>query len=76
MIHLKIRVPTWARLAIVCVIVGGLLGFVNAITAGPIAQRAAEAAEAARRSVFTEADSFEPLELAADSGVDNCYAAM
>ena len=73
---MKIRVPSWARLAIVCVIVGGLLGFVNAITAGPIAQRAAEAAEAARRSVFTEADSFEPLELAADSGVDNCYAAM
>ena len=73
---MKIRVPSWARLAIVCVIVGGLLGFVNSITAEPIAQRAAEAAEAARRSVFAEADAFEQLELSADSGVDNCYAAM
>ena len=73
---MKIRVPSWARLAILCVIVGGMLGFVNHVTEGPIAQRAAEAADAARRSIFAAADSFEMLELSADSGVDNCYAAM
>ena len=73
---MKFSVPSWLRLAIIAITVGALLGAVNELTEGPIAQRAAEAADAARRACFTEADAFEAVELSADSGVDSCYAAM
>ena len=73
---MKVRLPAWAILVSICIVVGGVLGMVNAVTEGPIAQQAVEAANLARRASFTEADSFEKMELAADSGVDACYMAM
>ena len=73
---MKLRLPSWAILLLICVVVGGVLGAVNDLTAGPIAQQAAEAANAARRKCFADADSFEKMELAEDSGVDACYMAM
>ena len=73
---MKLRLPSWAVLLLICVVVGGVLAAVNDLTAGPIAQQAVEAANAARRSCFEAADSFEEMELAADSGVDSCYMAM
>ena len=73
---MKLRLPPWAILLIICIVVGGTLGVVNGLTEGPIAQQAVEAANAARRTSFPEADSFEELELAADSGADACFAAM
>ena len=73
---MKFRVPSWLCLALIAVIVGGMLGAVNELTEGPIAQRAVEVADAARRACFAEADTFETVDLSADSGVDSCYAAM
>ena len=73
---MKLRIPAWLRLAIICVAVGGMLGIVNSITKGPIAQRAVEAANASRYACFPGADAFEELELSEGSGVDGCYAAM
>ena len=73
---MKLKVPAWLKLALICVVIGGMLGLVNYLTEGPIAQRALEAADAARRSSFAAADTFEPIELSADSGIDSCYAAM
>ena len=73
---MKIRLPAWSILMIICVIIGAALAFVNELTAGPIAQQAIEAANAARRSGFPAADSFDEITLSADSGVDSCYAAM
>ena len=73
---MKVRLPAWAILVSICIVVGGVLGMVNAVTEGPIAQQAVEAANLARRASFTEADSFEKMVLAADSGVDACYMAM
>ena len=73
---MKLRLPSWAILLLICVVVGGVLGAVNDLTAGPIAQQAVEAANAARRKCFADADSFEKMELAEDSGVDACYMAM
>ena len=72
---MKLRLPSWAVLLSICIVVGGMLGVVNGLTEGPIAQRAAEAADVARRASFMEADSFEKMELAPDSGVDACYLA-
>ena len=73
---MKLRLPPWAILLLICVLVGGALGMINGLTEGPIALRAVEAANAARRASFAEADSFEQMELAADSGIDACYMAM
>ena len=73
---MKLRLPSWAVLLLICVAVGGVLGVVNSLTEGPIAQQAVEAANAARRDSFADADSFEQVELAGDSGVDTCYMAM
>ena len=73
---MKLRLPAWAVLLLICVAVGGALGVVNTLTEGPIARQAVEAANAARRESFADADAFEQLELAGDSGVDTCYMAM
>ena len=73
---MKLRLPPWAILLLICVVVGGALGMVNSMTEGPIALRALEAANAARHDSFADADSFEQVELAPDSGVDACYMAM
>jgi len=73
---MKLRLPSWAILLLICVVVGGALGVVNNLTEGPIAQQAVEAANAARRTSFPDVDSFEEIELAADSGADTCYMAM
>ena len=73
---MKLRIPPWAVLLLICVVVGGALGVVNGLTEGPIAQQAVEAANAARFASFPEADSFEELALGQDSGVDSCFVAM
>lgn len=73
---MKLRIPAWLKLAIICFTVGGTLGIVNSITKGPIAQRAMEAANASRYACFPGADAFEELALSEGSTVDGCYAAM
>ena len=69
---MKLRLPAWAVLLSICIVVGAALGAVNQLTAGPIAQQAVEAASAARRASFPEADAFEEMDLSPDSGVDAC----
>ena len=73
---MKLHIPAWLRLALICIVVGGLLGIVNTMTEGPIAQHALEAANEARYASFAGAESFEAVQLPEDSGVDSCYAAM
>lgn len=73
---MKFSAPPWLKMAIISIVVGAVLGVVNELTEGPIAQQAVAAANAARQACFAEADSFEAIELSADSGVDSCYAAM
>nr|MBQ8244174.1 ammonia-forming cytochrome c nitrite reductase subunit c552 [Oscillospiraceae bacterium] len=73
---MKFRLPAWSILLIICILVGAMLGVVNSLTAGPIAQQAIEQANAARQISFSSADSFEEIALDADSGIDSCYAAM
>ena len=73
---MKLRLPPWAILLLICVVVGGALAMVNSLTEGPIAQQAIEAAAAARRASFPDADTFEQMEVADDSGADSCYMAM
>lgn len=72
-IELKIKMPSWAVLAIICLIVAGVLGLVNYVTYEPIALRAQEKAFAARQEAFSEANEF--VEMAEDSRVDACYEA-
>ena len=73
---MKLKVPAWLRLAVICIVVGCMLGVVNHLTKGLIAKRSVESANAARQICFSEADSFEAMELAPNSGVDSCYAAI
>lgn len=73
---MKLRLPAWSILLIICIVVGGALGVVNGLTEGPIAQQAVEAANAARRASFPEADDFEEIVLTADSGADACFTAL
>ena len=73
---MKRRLPAWLILLMICVLVGGALGMVNAMTEGPIAQRAIEKANAARQVSFPAADSFEEVEVDAASGLDACYTAL
>ena len=73
---MKRRLPAWSILLLICVLVGGALGMVNSLTAGPIAQRAMEKANAARQVSFAAADSFEEVEVDAASGLDACYTAL
>lgn len=74
-IALKKRLPSWCVLALVCLIVAGILSVVSCITDEPIALRAQEKAFAARREAFAAADEFKPMELDADSSVDECFEA-
>ena len=73
---MKLKVPAWLRLAVICIVVGCMLGVVNDLTKDLIDQRAVEAANSARKSCFAGADAFEVMELTENSGVDSCYAAM
>ena len=73
---MKIKIPAWIRLAIICIVVGGALGLINNVTKDPIANHAREAADAARQSCFAGADAFEEVALPEGSGIDSCYAAL
>ena len=49
-------------LTVICLVVAGLLAYVNSITAPVIAQAAAEAEEEAKKEVLQAADSFTTVE--------------
>ena len=75
-VPLKNKVMPVLTLIMVCMVVAGALGLVNDLTADRIRQQALDKAAAARREIFSEADAFEEVDTGADSGIDNCYAAM
>ena len=71
---MKKGLPAWATLALISLVAGLLLGFTNELTAPTIEEQNRIQAEAARRSVLPQAEEFEEIQLAADSGLDSCYA--
>lgn len=71
----KKALPAWAILAMICAVAGLLLGVVNAVTEGPIAEGAVAAANEARKTLFPDADRFESVAVGADSGITECFEA-
>lgn len=71
----KKALPAWVILMMICAGAGLLLGIVNAVTQGPIAEGTAAAANEARRTLFPDADRFEIVEVGADSGIMECFEA-
>lgn len=67
---MKEKFPAWAKLTLITLIAGLLLGCTYMLTKDLISKQALHAAEASRRSVFEEAESFRELELE-DVSVDN-----
>ena len=65
-----------APLVLICLVVGALLGLVNGVTAPEIAKRQSAAADSSRLLLFPDADSFEAMEVAEDSGMDNAFAVI
>lgn len=56
-------------LTVICLVVAGLLAYVNSITAPVIAEAAALAAEEAKKEVLPEADSFTDIDLTLYEGI-------
>ncbi len=56
-------------LTVICLVVGGLLAYVNSITAPVIAEAAALAAEKAKKDVLPDADSFTDVDLKLEEGL-------
>lgn len=71
---MKKGLPAWAKLALIALVAGLLLGFTNELTAPAIAAQNEMQAEAARRAVLPQAEDFEPLQAQAGAGVDACFA--
>lgn len=63
-------------LAVICAVIGCAVALTYSVAGPRIVQKAEETANEARQALFPEADSFEAQELAPDSGLDNCYAAL
>lgn len=68
-----------AKLVVITVIAGGLLGVVNAVTKDPIAVQEAKAADAARFAAFPSADAFVNMGIDISEDYDliqNVYTAL
>jgi electron transport complex protein RnfG len=63
----------WLVLFLVSLVAALALAGTNELTRDAIAQRALEAADAARRAVLNNAETFEQLQVPAGIGVDNGY---
>lgn len=72
----KIYLRYALTLAVICVVVGGLLGIVNYVTKPIIDEKKLAAADSSRLLLFPDADRFEPMELAEGSGMDNAYTVL
>ena len=72
--NMKKRLPAWLVLCVITLVAGLLLGITNELTKGKIAQQSADAANAARYRVLSEATMLEQMPLEEASGLDNCYA--
>ncbi len=66
----------WLVLFLVSLVAALALAGTNELTKGAIEQRGQEAANAARKAVLADADSFEELQVPEGSGVDSGYQAF
>ncbi len=66
----------WLVLFLVSLVAALALAGTNEMTKGAIAQRALEAADAARKTVLNNADTFEQLQVPEGIGVDNGYRGL
>lgn len=73
---MKFRWQNAGILAILCVIIGAAVALTYSVAEPRIALQAEEAANRARLTLFPVAESFQAVELSAESGLDNCYAAL
>ena len=71
----KKKMPGWLVLTIIVVVAGVALGVAYAMTEQPINDRNLEQAQGALKSFFPDADSFEPINLPENSGLDFAYTA-
>ncbi|MBQ2661062.1 MAG: RnfABCDGE type electron transport complex subunit G [Clostridia bacterium] len=73
---MKSKFPVWARLTVITLVAGLMLGAVYALTKDAIDEQARLAQEASRRAVFETAESFNPVELEENAPVDSLYEAI
>lgn len=66
----------WLMLFLVSLVAALTLAGTNELTKDAIAQRALEAADAARKAVLNTADTFEQTQISEGSNVDNCYRGL
>lgn len=67
--------PVWLTLALICLLVAGILGIVNEVTKGPIAEGLAEKAFASRKAAFPNADSFNEVPVPDGNPAEECFEA-
>ena len=67
------KLQGWLVLFLIALVAGFALAGTNELTRDTIAQRGEEAKVAARKAVLAQADAFVPVELPADSGLDDCF---
>lgn len=72
---MKEKFPAWAKLTLITLIAGLLLGCTYMLTKDLIFEQTQLAAEASRKSVFENADSFNEIEVT-DEKIDNCFEAV
>lgn len=73
---MKNGLPAWAKLALIALVAGLLLGFTNELTAPVIEQQTLVKDEQARRAVLPQAEEFQPMELPESAGLDSCYQGL
>lgn len=73
---MKFRWQNALILMLVCAFVGAAVALTFSVAGPRIEQRAKESADAARKQLFPEADSFQEQAPPIESGLDNCYGAM
>ncbi|MDD3411967.1 MAG: FMN-binding protein [Eubacteriales bacterium] len=70
------KIAGWVVLGLIAVVAGVALAVTNTITEGPIADQNMEKAQGALQSFFPDAETFEPIEIGEDSGLNFAYSAM
>lgn len=69
------KFPAWIVLSVIALVAGLLLGITNEVTKATIAEASLVAAEAARKEVISDAESFEAVTLEEGAPVDYVYIA-
>ncbi len=73
---MKLRWRNALILMFFCAVMGAAVAVAYGVAAPRIEKQAAEAANAARRALFPQAEDFAPVGLGSDSPLDDCYAVL